>query len=168
MASGSVHRHNAKIVGLLVSVGALYIAGSRWIETGWLPSQRLLTDFVEFVFALGFLSEKIHPDWDQQANAPLWRRPYADLMPHRSMWSHGPFGISTIWRVLYVLALPFMVGVTVLVGYSFFTTDQHLLDLFVWYANVWLLIPLRDVGMLFAGLAIADTIHWMRDTFRYA
>lgn len=73
----------------------------------------------------------------------VWR-PYALIIPHRSILSHYPI-LSTVIRILYILSI---VSLTLMpFGLSL---DFGMLDI-------------RQGTILFVGLAIIDISHWLLD-----
>jgi uncharacterized metal-binding protein len=64
----------------------------------------------------------------------LWWLPYAKLLKHRSVWSHAPI-LGTSIRILYMF----------------------------WWLPVFFDVPLISLWVVWLGLAISDTLHWMMD-----
>lgn len=134
MSSGTTHRSVTIAAAPLVTIGAA-----------------LLTHDLALSLAAGvgcYAGVWIHPDWDINHCAPLWRYPYARLCSHRGM-SHTPI-IGTLTRLLYVASGPILalVGLWYLVGMPRFWIDWRL----VWLVLAW-------VG----GLCVSDILHWVWD-----
>lgn len=92
----------------------------------------------------------------------LWR-PYRDLLPHRSFWSHTP-AIGTAIRVAYCLTLwhillmlfPFVPSYWPLLSYSdaLAMFNEHGIKAMQYAPPGWLFI---------LGMALNDTLHWFQD-----
>ncbi len=144
MAKGRTHQ--LATVGLLALEGAaLALPGSPKIELGCIMAGT----------ALGLV---ITPDLDIDRGSvslatlrriwivgPLlalaWRiiwQPYAWLVPHRHWLSHAPL-ISTALRLIYLGVILALLGLP-----------------------AWVL-PAAWLGLLFAGLAMSDVVHWLMD-----
>ena len=70
----------------------------------------------------------------------LWK-PYAILVRHRSIWSHGPI-LSTVIRLLYISAIPALI-------WWWFEWPPPKVD-------VWM-------GWFLLGLVLSDTAHFLLD-----
>lgn len=147
MSSGAAHAQAGAVLAVLGTGAALVAYGS-----GYLPAPIL-----GWAVAGWWLGVIITPDLDlagrtheeaRMARVPvigwLWRiawAPYAIIMPHRSVWSHGLL-IGTAGRAAYVVAI--------LLGACWLAGRTLALD---WWAAVWCL----------PGWACQDALHLLMD-----
>jgi uncharacterized metal-binding protein len=92
----------------------------------------------------------IHPDWDIDHAAPLWRKPYAKLLKHRSWLSHGPV-VGTLGRLSYLM-LPWLL--------------VELAMLWVGRSEPLFYLTWRQLALVLAGVAglmVSDALHWCMD-----
>lgn len=169
MPAGTIHRRDTTWASIAaISVSATYVLTSYRYTNSW-SAINVALYLPEFLFGLLWWGKRITPDWDQEANVSLLVRPYAELMPHRSIWSHGPI-ISTLLRVLYVASSIWVAGAFCLTLYSIWQYSTSNFETYVmeylWtWTVLWIYLPWDHIGLQIAGLMLADIIHWIADGF---
>lgn len=167
MPAGMVHRRDSRLIGIAFGATAItymltdyYVRGA---PTAFGPA------LVSIASGAGIVGQFMTPDWDQEANAEWWYLPYAEIMPHRSAWSHVPY-LSTYFRYKYVSTLLFIAGYLPLLAYSFFTTETNAIRLLAEYIGWWRHIMVETwvghhIFWHFIGTSLSDAAHWARDGF---
>ena len=146
MASGHIHDHSTILLGLPFGMVSA-------ILLGWTPG---------LIAALAFLWGGLwfSPDLDTRSNALrrwgplrfLWW-PYRCLIPHRSIWSHGPL-IGTTLRLMYVLVW-MLIAVNVIPELSHPQLFQTI--------QTWMEQQPRQVLALLIGLEASVWLHLIQD-----
>jgi uncharacterized metal-binding protein len=140
MASGRTHRTITRTFAPLLGAACGSLAGSLALGVA---------------VALGcYAGVWVHPDWDIDKHAPLWRWPYAKAIAHRSPLSHWPV-LGTLGRLAYLGLLASPLWVVVEVGLWVAGRTEPL----VWVTWYELALGAGAVG----GLMVSDALHWVWD-----
>lgn len=161
MASGPVHRRDSVWAGVAIASAGLAHMVTIYHMTGEWPAYTV--PVVNVVTGAMFTGRRIHSDWDYEQYVSWWIKPYAQIIPHRSFWSHGPI-VGTLIRVVYCISMLFLAGWLALLAYSFVTTEYNAAQLFVMYVYMWIdYAPWPAIFWHSIGLAISDFVHFIAD-----
>ena len=159
MPAGTVHRRDSAWIAVAVIAAGAAHAATAYHYTGAVPDYTMAAWGI--IEGATFWGRRITPDWDQENHVPFWVRPYAEIIPHRSYWSHGPI-ISTVLRVAYIWFILFVAGCAVLTLYAALKPANPY-ELVALYLLLWTTAPWQHIFWRVAGLMLSDIMHWLAD-----